>query len=97
REINVAAEGALSVARTIPARVKNQGESYPCGLALSADGATAFVCLSCNNCLAVVDLGAGRVTGSIPVGLAPFDVVLSPDGQAAYVSDWGGRRATKQD
>jgi YVTN family beta-propeller protein len=96
-EMNVAADGALSIARTIPVRVKKEGESYPCGIALSADASTAVVCLSCNNCVAIVDLATGQVTGSVPVEVAPYDVELSPDGATAYVSDWGGRRATKDD
>jgi YVTN family beta-propeller protein len=41
--------------------------------------------------LAVVDLRAGTVSRQINVGIAPWDVVLSPDGNTAYVSDWGGR------
>src|SRR5262249_41254472 len=63
------------------------------GIALSADGATAYVCLSIANSLAVVDL-AKRTSHQISVGLAPWDVVLSPNGSTAYVSDWGGRAPT---
>ncbi len=66
------------------------------GIAISADGARAYVCASRNNTLAVVDLrapdAAAALSRHIPVGIAPFDVVLSPDGNTAYVSDWGGRR-----
>ena len=67
------------------------GGSDPCGVAVSADGATAYVCLSIANKLAVVDLSTGIVSRQINVGIAPWDVVLSPDGSMAYVSDWGGR------
>src|SRR5439155_9368644 len=63
--------------------------SYPCGIALSADGATAYVCLSIANSLAVGNLTKGA-SHQIGVGLAPWDVVLSPNGSTAYVSDWGG-------
>jgi len=65
--------------------------SYPCGVAVSADGSKAYVCLSISNTLAVVDLSAGTVSRQIRVGIAPWDVVLSADGNTAYVSDWGGR------
>src|SRR4051812_23808705 len=41
---------------TTPAAKKKA--SYPCGVALSSDGNTAYVCLSVNNTLAVVDLHA---------------------------------------
>jgi autotransporter-associated beta strand protein/YVTN family beta-propeller protein len=67
------------------------GGSDPCGVAVSADGARAYVCLSIANKLAVIDLSTGTVTSQISVGIAPWDVVLSPDGGTAYVSDWGGR------
>jgi YVTN family beta-propeller protein len=66
------------------------------GIAISADGARAYVCASRNNTLAVIDLrapdAAAALSRHIAVGVAPFDVVLSPDGDTAYVSDWGGRR-----
>lgn len=67
------------------------GESYPCGIVLSADGNTAYVVLSRNNSVAVVDLREGKVVTEIPVGVAPFAVKLSADGRRAYVSNWGGR------
>jgi YVTN family beta-propeller protein/autotransporter-associated beta strand protein len=67
------------------------GGSYPCGVAVSADGSKAYVCLSVKNTLTVVDLSTGTVSRQINVGIAPWDVVLSPDGNTAYVSDWGGR------
>lgn len=66
--------------------------SFPCGIAVSGDAATVLVCLSRNNALGVVNLGSKTMVAQIPVGVAPFDLVLSPDGTVAYVSDWGGRR-----
>src|ERR1019366_6926409 len=67
------------------------GPSYPCGLALLRGGHRAYVCLSRDNSLGVVDLDAGTLVTTIPVGVAPWDVVLSHDGRMAYVSNWGGR------
>ena len=67
----------------------------PSGVALAADGRTAYVGLSIDNTLAIVDLGAGKVTNRIPTGICPFDVLLSADGQTAYVSNFGGRRPRK--
>jgi len=69
-----------------------QGNSHACGIALNAEAATAYVCLSRNNSLAVVDLKEGKLLNEIPVGIAPFGVVLSTDGKRAYVSNWGGRK-----
>jgi YVTN family beta-propeller protein len=69
-----------------------EGNSHGCGVALSAEDGTAYVCLSRNNALGVVDLKEGKLVREIPVGVAPFDVALSRDGSTAYVSNWGGRR-----
>ena len=83
----VATNGLATFSRTLSL----PSGSDPCGLAISADGTKAWVCLSINNALAVVSLAAGTVSQQIPVGIAPWDVKLSPDGATAYVSDWGGR------
>ena len=86
-EWQVASNGVVSFSRTIPL----PPGSDPCGLALSADGTKAYVCLSMTNALAVVNLAGGTVSRQTGVGIAPWNVVLSPDGATAYVSDWGGR------
>ncbi len=67
------------------------GNSHPGGLALSADEKRAYVCLSRNNSLGIVDLESGRLLKELPVGIAPFDVALRADGKTAFVSNWGGR------
>lgn len=92
REAVRQSDGSLQWSRTItlPAPTIG-GESYPCGIALSADGRTAYIALSRNNSLAIVDLHEGTVIAQIPVGVAPFAVKVSRDGQRAYVSNWGGR------
>lgn len=92
-EAAIAGDGTLHWSRRIALpEASVGGNPFPCGVALSADGARAYVCLSRNNTLAVVDLRLGTVLQQIPTGIAPFDVVLSPNGDVAYVSDWGGRR-----
>ena len=68
-----------------------KGDSHPGGLALSADEKRAYVCLSRNNSLGIVDLESGTLTKELPVGIAPFDVALMADGKTAFVSNWGGR------
>jgi YVTN family beta-propeller protein len=65
----------------------------PCGVALAADGHSAYAGLSISNTLAVIDLDASNVSAEIPTGVCPFDVVLARDGQTAYVSNFGGRHA----
>ena len=87
------ANGTVSFSRTIAL----PSGSDPCGVALSGDGITAYICLSIPNKLAVVDLAGGAVSQQISVGIAPWNVALSPDGNTAYVSDWGGRFPTNGD
>ncbi|RKX28896.1 MAG: hypothetical protein DRP71_16875 [Verrucomicrobia bacterium] len=66
------------------------GPPVPGGLRLSDDEKTLYVTLSRNNALGVVDLEDQSVH-QIPVGIAPYDVLLR-SAQKAYVSNWGGRR-----
>jgi YVTN family beta-propeller protein len=72
---------------------QGRGNSHACGIVLSPDEKIAYVGLSRNNTLGVVDLDSGKLIKEIPVGVAPFDVVLSPNAEQAYISNWGGRRA----
>ncbi|MFH1068595.1 MAG: bifunctional YncE family protein/alkaline phosphatase family protein [Candidatus Glassbacteria bacterium] len=69
----------------------DEDSSAPGGMALSSDGRTLYVTLCRNNTLGLVSLENGA-TEEIPVGVAPYTVVLAP-GRRAYVSNWGGRRA----
>jgi len=96
-ELEVAADGSLKLLRTIALpQAEVGGDPYPCGIALAGD-VCALVCLSRGNALALVDLRSGKVTATIPVGIAPYDVALAPDGRLAYVSNFGGRRAAAGD
>ncbi len=67
-----------------------KGNSFPCGVVVAKDGKTAYVCLSINNTVGVVDLSLGRLVKEIGVGISPYDIQLSEDGQTAYVSNQGG-------
>ncbi len=69
----------------------------PLGIALAAGGKKALVALSVDNSLAVVDLVTGKVDSKVPVGIAPYGVTLSRDGQTAYVSNFGGRPPGESD
>ena len=66
------------------------GDPVPGGLALEKNGDRILVTLSRNNTLAMVDLESRSIT-EIPVGIAPYDVLLVSE-EKAYVSNWGGRR-----
>jgi YVTN family beta-propeller protein len=72
-----------------------KGKSGPGGFFLSEDESTAYVALSRNNSLAVVDLKSGTFT-EIPVGVAPYSAIMGPDGKA-FVSNWGGAHPEEGD
>lgn len=63
--------------------------SVPGGMIFLPDGKTLLVAVSRNNTLAVVDVETHKVKKEIPVGVAPFTVVIARG--KAYVSNWGGR------
>ena len=65
------------------------GSPFPGGLALSNNGDRIYVALNRNNTLGIVSLPENSVV-EIPVGIAPYDVLLVSDTKA-YVSNWGGR------
>jgi YVTN family beta-propeller protein len=73
--------------------------SYPMGIAISADGKTAYAVLDNNDTLTKIDLTAATPTEGteIRVGNVPHSVVISPDGKTAYVSNDAGRIATEKD
>ncbi len=74
--------------------------SYPMGIAVSSDATTAYVVLDNNDTLAKIDLTQNppvEVTPDLRVGNVPHDVILSPDGKTAYVSNEAGRIATASD
>ena len=73
-----------------PAKAPRRDEEIPAGLALSADGTRLYVAGNLSNDLLELDTTSGRVLRRVPVGFAPYDVVIA--GQTAFVSNWGGRR-----
>ncbi len=94
----IADDGTLSWQHTVELPgPKGTDASHPTGIALTPNGTHAWVALSRNNALAKIDLTTHSVEATIPTGIAPYDVVLSPDGATAWVSNWGGRRPTAED
>jgi YVTN family beta-propeller protein len=75
----------------------NPNTAYPGGVAISADGTTAYVLLNQNNTVAVIDLTKAqpKLVREIKVGNVPNSIVLS--GNRAYVSNEGGRVAKPGD
>jgi YVTN family beta-propeller protein len=88
----VSKDGKLRLADPIevPVRRHRHGDSsVPAGLAISADGKALYAALNLKNALGVFDAASGELKQEIPVGNAPYDVVLV--GGYAYVSNWAGR------
>jgi YVTN family beta-propeller protein len=73
------------------------GSYIPAGMALSPDGSKLYVAFNGANTLGVIDTSTDTLLEQIPVGNAPRQVVLSADGNTAYVSNEGGRPANKAD
>ena len=75
-------------------RIELSGHPQPCGIAFSADGATAYVAMSRLNQVAVIDVAHRSVQQSIDVGNAPFAVVFLPKHGKVFVTNRAGHRAT---
>jgi len=73
--------------------------SYPGGVAVSKDGASAYALLNQNDTLTKIDLTAKppKQVEEIRVGNAPHSIVIASNGTTAYVSNEGGRAATEAD
>lgn len=66
------------------------GDPVPGGFCFNETENTIFVTLSRNNSLAKINVSDTSII-EIPVGIAPYDVVLKSETKA-YVSNWGGRQ-----
>jgi YVTN family beta-propeller protein len=71
-----------------PAGMKDP--SAPGGIALDEGKQLLYVTLSRKNSLGVVNLATGGLEAEIPVGIAPYEVLLQ--GERAFVTNWGGRQ-----
>jgi YVTN family beta-propeller protein len=64
------------------------GHAHPTGLAFLNDE-QVFVTTTRGSCVQLVNLKTKKVEQVIPVGVAPYTVVVK-DAKTAYVSNWGG-------
>ncbi len=95
---DVSKEGQLAAADSIPLPSKateRGGGALPVGLVMHSDGKSLLAVLNLKNTLGEIDLTTGKVLREIPVGNAPYDVVVV--GRSAYVSNWAGRLPEKDD
>ncbi|MEL7974498.1 YncE family protein [Isoptericola sp. F-RaC21] len=69
------------------------------GLAVSPDGERVHVAVSTGDAasLETLDADTGEVVSSVPVGLRPFDVLVSDDGSEVYTVDHDGFTVTVVD
>ncbi len=72
-------------------RIELPGHPLPCGIAFSPGGDLAYVAFSRNNSVAVIDTNARKLLREIPLGMAPFGVVLSNKLGKVFVTNRGGR------
>lgn len=68
---------------------KNTNFFYPAGMSLSPDGKYLYVANNLNYSASRIDLATGQIAATVPVGKMPYAAVLSRDGSALYVSNWG--------
>ena len=64
-------------------------KSYPGGFYIDEEKGLAWVTLSRNNTVGIVNLTEGTLEEEIPVGIAPYTIVIHQN--KAYVTNWGGR------
>ena len=74
-----------------------EGSDYsaPGGFAIDHKRNLIYIALSRNNTVAVVNSSTGRLIEQLPVGIAPYGVIICKD--KAYVANWGGRRPRRGD
>jgi YVTN family beta-propeller protein len=78
-------------------RIELPGHPIPTGIAFSADGATAWIALSNNNSIAVVDALSRKLIKEVPSGMVPYAVAVSYKRHQLFVSNRGGRRPESHD
>ena len=93
---DIGADGRLTAQEPIQLKGRHGGNALPAGLAVTPDGKCLYVTLNLNNTLGEIDLDKRELIREIPVGNAPYDVVLvaRPGDERpsrAVVSNWGGR------
>jgi YVTN family beta-propeller protein len=74
----------------IPESVRTaKNMAYPGGFVLDEQHGFIYVTLNRYNSVGIINLKTGKYEGHIPVGIAPYDIIVEKN--KAYVSNWGGR------
>ncbi len=66
------------------------------GLAVSPDGTRLYAALGIRNQVAVYSLPDGKRIRTVPVGIAPYSLTLTPDGASLITANRGGRLPTEK-
>lgn len=69
---------------------RDKDGAYPGGIAIDEEKGFIYITLNRNNTLCIVNIKTQKIEAQIPVGIAPYTVVILDD--KAYVTNWGGRR-----
>jgi YVTN family beta-propeller protein len=78
-----------------PAGAPKRSDPQVSGLAVSPDGRMLYAALGLRNSVAVIDIESGKPTATVPVGVCPYHMLISPDGGTLFVANRGGRAASK--
>lgn len=76
---------------------KTTGDPQVTGLAVAPDGKRLYIALSKRNSITVVDTATETVVAVVPVGVAPFRIVVAPDSRTIFVANRGGGHPTKNE
>jgi YVTN family beta-propeller protein len=79
----------------LPGPAGAKDPSAPGGIALDEAKQLLYVTLSRKNSLGIVNLATNSLEAEIPVGIAPYEVLLQ--GERAFVTNWGGRQPVDVD
>src|SRR6266849_7651759 len=80
--VSVIDTATYSVVATIPVG------NYPAGVAITPNGAFAYVANFNSNSVSVIDTATNNVTGTVSVGTGPWDIAITPNGAFAYVANY---------
>ncbi|MDF2440372.1 MAG: hypothetical protein JWN98_1356, partial [Abditibacteriota bacterium] len=79
-------------ASTPQALATRGGNVQVAGLAISPDGRRLYAALGISNTVSVLDLANNnRTLAVVRTGIAPYRLIVSPDGSTLYVANRGGR------
>src|SRR5260370_5301340 len=80
--VSVIDTSTYSVVATIPVG------QYPAGVAITPNGAFAYVTNYNSNSVSVIDTATNTVTGTVTVGTGPWGLAITPNGAFAYVTNY---------